>query len=166
MRVACVVSRMNAHCDLAGPRPSSPGTDAARHLARAGALLFVASLLNGFVIQAIRLPRLALSAHLVGLFGAAFLFALAGLWPHLGFGQRGSRVGVALAIYGFVAGWLVYLTAAVTGTAGLFPMAGDGARGTPLVEAMMSAALLTVAIALLALAAILWRAARGAGCAS
>jgi hydroxylaminobenzene mutase len=157
---------MNADPALAGPRPSSPGVDAARHLARAGALLFVASLLNGFVIQSIQLPRLALSAHLVGLFGAAFLFALAGLWPHLGFGLRGSRVGVALAVYGTVTGWLVYLTAAVTGTAGLFPMAGAGARGTPVVEAMMSATLLTVAVALFALSAMVWRAARRARSAS
>lgn len=166
MRVARVVCRMNADSALPRPRPSSPAVDAARHLARAGALLFVASLLNGFAIQAIRLPRLALSAHLVGLFGAAFLFALAELWPHLDFSLRSSRVGAALAIYGFVTGWLVYLTAAVTGAAGLFPMAGAGARGTPLVEAMMSAALLTVAVALLALAATLWRVARGAGDAS
>jgi hydroxylaminobenzene mutase len=157
---------MNAACAFAGPRPSSPGVTAARHLARAGALLFVTSLLNGFVIQAIRLPRLALSAHLVGLLGAAFLFALAGLWPHLGFGPRGSRVGVALAIYGFVMGWLVYLMAAVTGAAGLFPMAGAGARGTPLAEAMMSAMLLTVAVALFALSAMVWRAARRARSAS
>lgn len=153
---------MNAASARTGPTPSSSSGDVARHLARAGALLFVASLLNGFVIHAIRLPRLALSAHLVGLFGAAFLLALAGLWPHLGFRLRGSRVGAALAIYGFVTGWFVYLTAAVTGTAGLFPMAGAGSRGTPLVEAMLSVTLLTVAVALLALSAIVWRAARRA----
>lgn len=153
---------MNADPALAESSPSSGGVDAARHLARAGALLFVASLLNGFVIQEIRLPQLALSAHLVGLFGAAFLFALAGLWPRLGFGLRGSRIAVALAIYGFVMGWLVYLTAAVTGSAGLFRMAGGGARGMPLVEAMMSAGLMTVAVALFALSAMVWRAARRA----
>lgn len=129
-------------------------------LVRAGALLFGASLLNGFVIEAARLPRLALSAHLVGLFGAAFLFALAGVWPHLAFGPRASRIGIALAIYGFFVGWVLYLTAAVTGAAGLFPMAGAGTRGTPFAETMMSTALLTVALALFGLAALLWRHAR------
>lgn len=134
--------------------------DSAHLLLRAGALLFGASLLNGFVIQATRLPRLALSAHLVGLFGAAFLFALAGVWTHLPLAPRTSRIAVALAIYGFVVGWLLYLTAAATGAAGLFPLAGDGARGTAAVEAMMSIALLTVAVALFGLAAVLWRHAR------
>ena len=51
MRVASVACRMNADGCL---------------LLRAGVLLFGASLLNGFVIQATRLPRLAVSAHLVG----------------------------------------------------------------------------------------------------
>jgi len=129
-------------------------------LLRTGVLLFGASLLNGFVIQATRLPRLALSAHLVGLFGAGFLFALAGVWTHLPLAPRTSRIGVALAIYGFVVGWLLYLTAAATGAAGLFPMAGEGARGTAVVEAMMSTALVTVAVALFGLAAVLWRHAR------
>ena len=122
--------------------------------------MFGASLLNGFVIEAARLPRLALSAHLVGLFGAAFLFALAGVWPHLAFGPPASRIGIALAIYGFFVGWVLYLTAAVTGAAGLFPMAGAGTRGTPFTETMMSTALLTVALALFGLAALLWRHAR------
>ena len=151
---------MNADSAHGAPANSPPRLEDARRLVRAGALLFGASLLNGFLIQATRLPRLALSAHLVGLFGAAFLFALAGLWPHLAFGLRSSRVGVALAIYGFIVGWLLYLTAAMTGVAGLFRMAGAGARGTPLVEATMSAAFLTVAVALFTLVVMVWRHAR------
>lgn len=151
---------MNADFAHSAPQPSPTRRNDAYYLLRAGALLFGASLLNGFVIQATRLPRLALSAHLVGLFGAAFLFALAGVWPHLSIVPRTSRFGVVLAIYGFVVGWLLYLTAAATGAAGLFPMAGDGARGTAVVEAMMSTALLTVAGALFGLAAVLWRHAR------
>lgn len=119
--------------------------------------MFAASLLNGFVIQATRLPRPALSAHLVGRFGVAFVFALAGVWPHLGVGLRATRSGVALAIYGVVVGRLLYLTAAVTGAAGVFPMGGAGARGTQLVEATMSVALLTVAVALFAVVAMVWR---------
>jgi hypothetical protein len=92
--------------------------------------------------------------------GAAFLFGLARVWPHLTFGLHGSRIGVALAIYGFVLGWVLYFTAGVTGVAGLSPMAGAGARGAPFVETMMSAALLSVAVALLTLVGMVWRHAR------
>jgi hydroxylaminobenzene mutase len=151
---------MNADSVHAAPALSSTRLDDARHLARAGAFLLGVSLLNGFLIHATRLPRLALSAHLVGLLGAALLFAFAALWPHLAFGVRWSRIGAALAIYGFVIGWLLYLTAAVTGVAGLFPMAGAGAHGSPLAERIMSVALLTVAIALFTLLIIVWRHAR------
>ena len=54
---------------------SCPGEDLeqmGRMLARAGVLLFLASLVNGVLIQALALPRLALSAHLFGLIGASF----------------------------------------------------------------------------------------------
>jgi hydroxylaminobenzene mutase len=134
--------------------------DASR-LVTAAACLFGASLLNGFAIEATRLPRLALSAHLVGLIGSALLVGLGGIWPRLAFPSLVSRVAAALAIYGFVAGWLLYLTAAVTGAAGLFPLAGGGARGSALVEGLMSTAFLTVALALFALVGLIVRHAGG-----
>lgn len=161
MGVALVACTMNADHVPVAPHPPPAHHDDAERLLRAGAVLFGASLLNGFAIQAARLPRLALSAHLVGLFGAAFLMALAPVWTRLRLPPRTSRIGTVLAIYGFFAGWLLYLTAAVTGAAGLFPMAGAGERGTRAVEAVMSAALLTIALALFALAAMVWRHARG-----
>jgi hydroxylaminobenzene mutase len=138
----------------------------ARHLVRTAACLFGLSLINGFAIQATRLPRLALSAHQVGLIGSAFLFGLAGLWPRLTFPPRVSQAAAGLAIYGFVAGWLVYLTAAVSGAAGLFPLAGSGTKGGALAETLMSTALLTVALALFALAYLIVRHARSTGSAS
>lgn len=129
-------------------------------LIRAGACLLGFSLLNGFAIEAIHLPRLALSAHLVGLMGAVFLVGLGAAWPQLSFGPRSSRVACLLAIYGFAAGWLIYLAAAITGAAGLFPMAGGGARGSEPIEMLMSVALLTVALALFALVILVFRNAR------
>jgi (hydroxyamino)benzene mutase len=126
-------------------------------LIRTGACLFGVSLLNGFVIEATPLPRLALSAHLVGLMGAAFLFGFGAVWPQLTFRPRTSRVAALLAVYGFAAGWVVYLAAAVTGVAGLFPMAGGAVRGPAPLEMLMSVALLTVALALFALVILVFR---------
>jgi hypothetical protein len=127
----------------------------------AGALLFVTSLVNGFAISSFPLRRLALSAHLVGLLGAAFLFALGAAWNRFHFARTRGRLAACLAIYGFCGGWVLYLVAAATRAAGRFPMAGGGVRGTPLAEGLVNAALLSVALALFALAALLLGGLRG-----
>jgi len=56
------------------------GTDFAEIYSRvivgSGVLLFFVSLLNGFLMQVLTIPRLALSAHLVGLIGSGLLIGL------------------------------------------------------------------------------------------
>lgn len=126
-----------------------------------GALLFVMSLVNGFAISSFPLRRLALSAHLVGLLGAAFLFALGAAWSRFGLARARGRLAAVLAIYGFCGGWLLYLLAAATKVAGRFPMASGGVRGTPFAEALVNAALLSVAVSLFVLAVLLLGALRG-----
>lgn len=95
-----------------------------RRLVRTAACLFGLSLINGLATQATRLPRLARSGHLVGLIGSSFPFGLAAVWPRLTYRPTVSRTAAGLAIFGFVAGWLLYLTAAFSGAAGLFPLGG------------------------------------------
>jgi hypothetical protein len=131
-----------------------------RLLARSGVLLLVVSLLNGFLVHASPLPRLSLSAHLVGLMGALFLLALAALWPTLTGTTRASRVGAWLAVYSFAGGWVVYFIAAATGAGGMFPMAAGGARGAPVVEVFVSVGMITVALALVALCIMVLRGTR------
>lgn len=140
---------------------SAPAGAEPRVLAGAGVGLLIISLGNGFVIKALPLPRLAQSAHLVGLIGAVFLIALGALWPSLQCSGRLSRIGVALALYGFLGAWLMYFAAAATGTGGMFPMASRGIRGTPAAENLMSLAMLTVAIALFALCGVVPSGLRG-----
>src|SRR5215469_4759613 len=97
----------------------------ARLLASAGVVLLTLSLLNGFLVHVLPHARQALSAHLIGLIGSAFLMALAGLWPSLDQGGRGSRARALLAVYGFCGGWLINFLAALTGRFGLFPISAS-----------------------------------------
>lgn len=120
----------------------------ARLLMRAGIILLAMSLLNGFLIGVMPLVALALSAHLVGLMGSAFLIGLGACWPALALRALTSKIGALAAVYGFCGGWLVYLIAAATGTAGMFPIASGAPPGSPFPERVMSGALLTVALAL------------------
>jgi (hydroxyamino)benzene mutase len=118
-----------------------------RVLLVSGILLFLASLMNGFFIHGAALPRLALSAHLLGLIGSAMLLGLGSFWPRLNLSQKISSLGSILAIYGFCAGWLVYFSAAVSGAGGMFPMLG-GRQGVPVMENLISVGMLTVALTL------------------
>ena len=129
----------------------------ARILGRTGIVLFAVSLVNGFLIHAVSLQRQALSAHLVGLIGAAFLIALGSLWKDLVLPNFMSRAATFLAVYGFGAGWLVNFVAALTGRFGVFPISTAAAGGHSIGDIVISAGLLSVAMCLLALAAIVFR---------
>lgn len=125
-----------------------------RLLLAAGVMLLAVSLVNGLLIEMMPLVRLALSAHLVGLMGSAFLIGLGAAWPALAFPQRRSRIAALAAVYGFCGGWFVYFIAAITRTGGMFPIASGQTRGGPLLESLISGALLTVVVALFALCGI------------
>lgn len=135
----------------------------ARLLFGAGVVLLAISLINGFLIGSLPLVRLALSAHLVGLIGSAFLIGLSASWPLLALTARASRIGSRSAVYGFCVGWVVYFIGAATGAGGMFPMASGNTRGSLVLEGALSIVLLSVAIALFALCAIVLKGVRDAG---
>src|SRR5215216_2780167 len=114
----------------------------------AGVLLFLASLVNGFLIHLLPLQRLALSAHLLGLIASSLLIGLGSFWPRLHLSQRLSRLGAILVIYGFWAGWIVYFSAAALGAGGMFPILAGGKRASPMIELSITFGMLTVALAL------------------
>jgi hypothetical protein len=120
----------------------------ARLLAGAGVILLAASLINGFLIAAMPLQRLGLSAHLMGLMGSIALIGLSAGWSVLGLSRPISRVAAIAAVYGFCGGWFVYFFAAATGTGGMFPIASGQTRGDSLLEAITTGGLLSVAMAL------------------
>ncbi len=133
----------------------------ARWLQRAGVLLFLLGLLNGFIVHQQPLPRVALEAHVIALMSGIFLFALGLAWPRLRFGSALSRIGLALAVYGFYAGWMIYLVAGISGIGGMFPLAAAGLRGAALHERMVSLALASAALAMIALCVLLFWGLRG-----
>jgi hypothetical protein len=129
----------------------------ARWLGKAAVILFCISLLSGFIIHASPLPRLALSAHLTGLFASLFLFSLAGIWSKLNLRLRGLKIAFSLAIYAFYVSWFVYFSAAATGTGGSFPLASGGKQGTVLYEQVVSLLMFTIVLALLLLSVLIFR---------
>ncbi len=130
-----------------------------RFVSLVGISLFAASLVNGFLIHLVetRSAQQMLSAHLIGLIGSAFLIALSGIWSKLALSPLRSAVAMLLAVHGFIAGWFFNLLAGLTGVYGVFPISAQAPGGHSYADLAMSVALLSVAICLLMLSALVFR---------
>lgn len=138
---------------------ASERSDDGRPLMVAGALLFLFSLFVGLAIPRFALPRLALSAHLLGITQGTFLIAVGAIWPRLGCTRGQSLFGHVLAIYGCAAAWIANFCGAVIGAGGsMVPIASGGTKGTAAQETVIRILLASAAISLIAFAVLLlWR---------
>jgi (hydroxyamino)benzene mutase len=123
-----------------------------------GVLLFLCALLVGLVVPTFAVPRLGLSTHLLGLMQGLFLMVLGVLWPRLRFTPTIGRIGAVLAIYGCLAAWSANLSAAIWGAGNsMVPIAAGASHGTAMQEAIISVALRSAAVSLIAATVIvLW----------
>lgn len=137
-----------------------------RLLLQLGIALFLCAVLAGLAVQHFRAPRLALSAHLIGLFQGLFLLVLGLVWSRLRLGRSQSRLAFWLLAYQGVVAFLSNLLAAVWAAGGsIVPMAAGGARGSMPQEVIINIGLRTSGAALIAgLLLVAWGL-RGAGAA-
>jgi (hydroxyamino)benzene mutase len=127
-------------------------------LLQLGVLLFFFALLVGLVVPMFAVPRLGLSTHLLGLMQGLFLVVLGLLWPKLRLTRMLGGWGVVLAVYGCFAAWTANLSAAIWGAGNtMLPIAAGASHGTALQEAIVSVALRSAAVSLIAAAGlVLW----------
>jgi hydroxylaminobenzene mutase len=64
-----------------------------QRLLQVGITVFLLSLLIGLAIPAFTVPRVGLSAHLVGIMQGLFLMVIGLIWPRLQLSTAVSRVG-------------------------------------------------------------------------
>lgn len=128
-----------------------------------GTVLFLLSLLAGFVIPAVANPRMAVSAHIAGLEGGLALWALGLMWHRLTLPPGAERAAEILAVLGLFAIFVSTQLAAMWGASRALPIAGAGHQATPLREAIVYALIaggslaITVAIALVLWGLIAWK---------
>jgi hydroxylaminobenzene mutase len=127
-------------------------------LLQVGMLLFLLALLVGLAVPRFAVPRLGLSAHLLGIMQGIFLMVIGVLWPRLRLTRAVSRLGCYLALYGCVAAWTANVLAGIWGAGNsMLPMAAGQARGNALQEGMIATGLITAALSLISAAiVILW----------
>jgi hydroxylaminobenzene mutase len=130
----------------------------ALRLVRLGVLLLLLGLLTGAVIPSLAVPRLGLSAHILGVLGGLGSVVFGLVWPRLRLGSRASALGCWLAVYSFYAGWLMPLLGGAWGAGGgMLPIAAGAARGTAFQEGVIAAGLVTAAVAIVAVCLlVLW----------
>jgi hydroxylaminobenzene mutase len=128
----------------------------ARHLLRLGLALFLLALLVGIFVPGFAAPRLALSAHLLGVLQGTFLVAAAAVWRRLNLGRTISWLTFWLLAYGCVAAWLANVLGAYWGAGNtLLPIAAGSAHGSALQEGAIVVLLRSSGIALVVAIALM-----------
>lgn len=119
--------------------------------------LILISLVAAFFVPVTTVPRLALSAHTIGVLSGVLLIAIGAIWQHFQL-THGQRLGLQWSwIYSSYANWLGCLVGAIFGAGRMTPVASAGLEGAALPEAVVSGLLGTAAIvSLVAVALSLW----------
>lgn len=136
-----------------------------QRLLQIGIALFLVAVLLGLAIPHFTVPRLALSAHLVGILQGIFLVVLGLLWPRLNLTPRQLKTAFWLVAYQSIAAPLSNLLAAAWGAGNtIIPMAAGAAHGSSGQEVVINVGLRSTGAALIvSLALILWGLRRAPG---
>ena len=129
-----------------------------QRLLQAGICLFLAAVLLGLAIQQFTVPRLALSAHLIGILQGIVLVVVGLVWPRLYLTPRQFRLTFWLVVYQAVAAFLSNVLGAAWGAGNsIIPIAAGAARGSTVEEAVINIGLRSAGAALIiGLLLILW----------
>jgi (hydroxyamino)benzene mutase len=140
------------------PEPAALLFRQGRSLLQVGSILFLLALITGLFVQKFAVPRLGLSAHLLGLMQGLFLMVAGLFWPKLALPRSLSTVAFGLVIYGCFGAWSATVFAGVAGAGNsLLPIAAGAARGNPLQETIIATALRSAAVALIvSVVLIIW----------
>lgn len=118
-----------------------------------GVFLFLLGLLIGLFIPMMTNPRMGLTAHLEGVMNGMFLVILGLIWNRLVISDRWLSYTFWLTLYGSFANFVAVTVAAITGAGKMMPIAG-GKEGTAIVEGLISSLLITLALAMIFVCAV------------
>jgi len=122
-----------------------------------GTILFLLSLLIGFVVPALVNPRMGVSAHVAGLQGGIILWVLGLMWQRMALPIGAARAAQLLMSGGLYAVFVSLLLAALWGTSRATPIAGAGHQATGVREVVVTVVLAGGSLAsLVAGVLVLW----------
>lgn len=128
-----------------------------RPLVRHGFVLILLALVTGFLLPGLRIARLGLSAHTIGLLGGILLIAIGAVWPQFDLGPRQTQAMFWTWVISSYANWLGCLVGAITGAGRMTPIAADGSVSGGAAELVVAVLLLGVVVtSLVAVSLSLW----------
>ena len=113
---------------------------------RWGFVLILFAMLGAFFIPAAEIPRLAVSAHTVGILSGLLLVAFGAITPLLSLHPNVYSLTRGLWIYSGVTNWLDCLLGSILGAGAMTPVASNGLVSTPINEQLISVLLGSVAV--------------------
>ena len=128
-----------------------------RRLMWHGMFLFLIGLLTGFAEPHFTNIRMGLSAHLEGVMNGIFLLAVGAIWTEVRLAPTAKAVAYWVGLYGTYANWFFTALAAIFGTGTLSPITAPGRTAQPWQEALVTAGLVSVGVAIVVFAVMgLW----------
>ena len=118
-------------------------------LIKHGFILIFLALVTGFAIPQAESPRLALSAHTIGLLSGILLLAVAGIWQRLRLSERQLLITYWGWVYSGYANWAGILFGAMVGTGRMTPLASGGTTAADLPEILVGLLLISLSLAAL-----------------
>jgi len=130
----------------------------AHRLIQVGFSIFLFAALIGLVVQRFAVPRIALSAHLIGILQGIFFVAVGTAWHRLVLSTAMFRAAFWLLIYGGMAALAADLLGAAWGAGNsILPMAAGTAHGTTFQEVVINIGFRSAGASIIvALVLILW----------
>jgi hydroxylaminobenzene mutase len=123
-------------------------------LLRYGFILVLISLALSFFIPAMTVPRLALSAHTIGMMSGILMILVGAIWPVFALGPVQATTMQWCWIYSGYANWLGCMVGAATGASGMTPIAAGTKAGPFVAEALVMALLVTTGLSALVAAGL------------
>lgn len=128
-----------------------------RSIIRHGFVLILLALLAGFAVPAMKVPRLGLSAHVIGLISGLLLIAVGLVWQRLRLSDKIKNVLYWMWLVVAYGNWLGTLLAAIAGGSQLMPIAGNNAMPEPVLDVLITTIIGIVSLlSISALAATIW----------
>lgn len=126
-----------------------------------GTFLFLLGLLTGFLVPALKNPRMGVSAHLEGVMNGCFLLILGLLWKELRFTKATAAATFWIALYGTYMNWAFTLLGGILGTSLHTPIAGAGYSAPALQETFVMIGLVTLTFSMVICAVLVLIGLRG-----
>jgi hydroxylaminobenzene mutase len=113
-----------------------------------GLALFLLGLFTGFMVPALKNPRMGMASHMEAHMNGMFLILLGVLWPYVDVSRAWETAAVALLVYGAYANWLATLLAAAWGAGGrMMKIAAPDREGSAAKEGLIKFLLLSLSLA-------------------